>query len=200
MMTPLRLKRYETEPGSAIVPPLRVTATRTSDAARLRLSERHSIMIATPLGPYPSYIIVCQSDPPDSRPAPRFTARSILSAGIEFFFAFAIASKSVGFPSTSGPPLREATSIALMSFAKFFARRLSMTAFLCLVVAHLEWPDIGTPQSNNSEKFVGCTLSAFTDLIKKVAMDRMIIGQFGVKTGCQKISLSNCDRVPGGSR
>ena len=40
-----------TDPGSAIVPPLRVTATRTSDAARFRLSERHSIKIATPPGP-----------------------------------------------------------------------------------------------------------------------------------------------------
>ena len=66
----------------------------------------------------------------------------MLSAGIEFFFALAIASKRVGFPSTSGPPLRAATSIALINFAKFFARRPSITAFLCFVVAHLEWPDI----------------------------------------------------------
>ena len=142
VIKPLRLNKYETEPGSAIEPPLRVTATRTSEAARFLLSDKHSIMIATPDGPYPSYIIVSQLAPPDSRPAPRFIARSILSAGIEFFLAFATASKSVGFPSMSGPPLREATSIALISLAKFFARRLSMTAFLCLVVAHLEWPDI----------------------------------------------------------
>ena len=47
----------------------------------------------------------------------------MLSAGIEFFLAFVTASKRVGFPSMSGPPLREATSIALMSLAKFFARR-----------------------------------------------------------------------------
>src|SRR6266700_841168 len=32
--TPLRLNRYETEPASAIDPPLRVSATRTSEAAR----------------------------------------------------------------------------------------------------------------------------------------------------------------------
>ncbi|KOU15167.1 hypothetical protein ADK52_36090 [Streptomyces sp. WM6372] len=49
--TPLRLNRYETEPGSAIEPPLRVMATRTSDAARLRLSVRHSMSTATPFGP-----------------------------------------------------------------------------------------------------------------------------------------------------
>ena len=39
------------DPGSAIEPPLRVSATRTSVAARLRLSVRHSISTATPLGP-----------------------------------------------------------------------------------------------------------------------------------------------------
>jgi hypothetical protein len=43
--------------------------------------------------------------------------------------------------------LRAATSIALINFAKFFARRLSMIAFLCFVVAHLEWPDMAKPQT-----------------------------------------------------
>ena len=97
----------------------------------------------------------------------------MLSAGIEFFFAFAIASKSVGFPSSSGPPLRAATSIALINLAKFFARRPSMTAFLCFVVAHLEWPDMKTPQSLRGELALpnGQTLSRFTDLFKKVAMN-----------------------------
>ena len=49
--TPLRVNRRDTEPGSAIVPPLRVTAVRTSMAARLRLSVRHSTSNATPWGP-----------------------------------------------------------------------------------------------------------------------------------------------------
>ena len=40
-----------TDPGSAIVPPLRVIARRTSVAARLRLSVRHSTRTATPFGP-----------------------------------------------------------------------------------------------------------------------------------------------------
>ncbi|CAB4576146.1 unannotated protein [freshwater metagenome] len=136
--TPFRLNKYETEPGSAIFPPFLVTATRTSDAARLRLSERHSINNATPPVPYPSYIIVSHSLPPVSSPAPLFTARSILSAGTEFFFAFAIASKRVGLPDTSAPPDRAETSIALINLAKFFARRESIIAFLCFVVAHLE--------------------------------------------------------------
>ena len=49
--TPLRLNRNETEPGSASEPPLRVIAVRTSIAARFLLSVRHSMSIATPLGP-----------------------------------------------------------------------------------------------------------------------------------------------------
>ena len=75
-----------------MLPPLRVIATRTSVAARLRLSVRHSTSTATPLGPYPSYMIVCQSAPPASAPEPRLSARSMLSAGTEFFFAFWMAS------------------------------------------------------------------------------------------------------------
>ena len=88
----MRLNRYDTEPGSAIDPPLRVIATRTSEAARLRLSVRHSISTATPPGPYPSYMIVAYSAPPASSPAPRLRARSMLSLGTEDFFAFWIAS------------------------------------------------------------------------------------------------------------
>ncbi len=56
--TPLRVNRNDTLPGSAMVPPLRVTATRTSLAARLRLSVRHSMSTATPPAAYPSYMIV----------------------------------------------------------------------------------------------------------------------------------------------
>ncbi len=52
--TPLRLNRYDTDPASAIDPPLRVKATRTSEAARFRLSVRHSTSSATPPGAYPS--------------------------------------------------------------------------------------------------------------------------------------------------
>ncbi len=54
MMTPLRWNRYDTEPGSASEPPLRVNATRTSEAARFLLSVRHCTRTATPPGPYPS--------------------------------------------------------------------------------------------------------------------------------------------------
>src|SRR5215217_6578251 len=85
-------------------------------------------------------MIVLYSAPPASAPEPRLTARSMLSLGTEFFLAFWIASYSVGLPAGSPPPTRAATSTFLINRAKFLPRRASMTAFLCLVVAHLEWP------------------------------------------------------------
>src|SRR4029079_19157523 len=73
-------------------------------------------------------------------PAPRLIARSMLSFGTEVFLAFWTASKRVGLPDRSAPPILAATSMFLMSLANDLARRLSMTAFLWLGVAHLEWP------------------------------------------------------------
>src|ERR1700743_2910886 len=67
----------------------------------------------------------------------------MLSLGTELFLAFWIASYSVGLPAGSPPPVRAATSMFLISLAKFLPRRASMIAFLCLVVAHLEWPLMG---------------------------------------------------------
>src|ERR687894_1265118 len=86
-------------------------------------------------------MIVWYSAPPPSAPDPRLTARSMLSLGTELFLAFWMASYSVGLPPGSPPPTRAATSMFLISFANSLPRRASITAFLCLVVAHLECPD-----------------------------------------------------------
>src|SRR5262247_4758071 len=83
--------------------------------------------------------------PPASAPLPRRTARSMLSFGTELFLAFWIASYSVGLPAGSPPPVRAATSTFLISLAKSLPRLASTTAFLCLVVAHLEWPLMSVP-------------------------------------------------------
>src|SRR4051794_17192693 len=64
----------------------------------------------------------------------------MLSFGTELPLAFAIASARVGLPPGSPPPVRAATSTFLISLANSLPRRASTTAFLCLVVAHLEWP------------------------------------------------------------
>src|SRR3954468_14378925 len=127
-------------------------ATRTSEAARLRLSVRHSMRTATPFGPYPSYMIVRYSAPPASAPDPRFHARSMLSLGTDDFFAFWMASYSVGLPAGSPPPVRAATSMFLISLANSLLRLASTTAFLCLVVAHLEWPLIGSSALSPSRR------------------------------------------------
>src|SRR6187549_141642 len=63
----------------------------------------------------------------------------MLSLGTDDFLAFWMASYSVGLPVGSPPPVRAATSMFLISLANALPRRASMTAFLCLVVAHLEW-------------------------------------------------------------
>src|SRR6476646_8957774 len=64
----------------------------------------------------------------------------MLSLGTELFFAFWMASYRVGLPAGSPPPVRAATSMFLISLAKSLPRLASTTAFLCFVVAHLEWP------------------------------------------------------------
>src|SRR3954469_6170257 len=64
----------------------------------------------------------------------------MFSFGTDCDFALAMASARVGFPVGSPPPVLAATSIDLISLANSLPRRASMTAFLCLVVAHLLWP------------------------------------------------------------
>src|SRR5215475_5444320 len=66
----------------------------------------------------------------------------MLSLGTDDFLAFWMASYSVGLPAGSPPPILAATSMFLISLANILPRRASMTAFLCLVVAHFEWPDM----------------------------------------------------------
>src|SRR5262245_36030896 len=85
----------------------------------------------------------------------------MLSFGTEFFFAFWIASYSVGLPAGSPPPVRAATSMFLISRANNLPRLASTTAFLCFVVAHFEWPDIDLPLRRFSYHGpgAGCTRS-----------------------------------------
>src|SRR3954454_13024140 len=75
----------------------------------------------------------------------------MLSFGTELFFAFWMASYSVGLPPGSPPPVRAATSMFLINLANILPRLASTTAFLCFVVAHLEWPDIALPPGTSGE-------------------------------------------------
>src|SRR3954452_17636818 len=80
-----------------------------------------------------------------SSPVPFAIARSMLSLGIEASLAFWTARASEGLPSTSPPPSRAATVIARASLVNSLPLRESTIAFLCLIDAHLECPDIPEP-------------------------------------------------------
>src|ERR1017187_1582085 len=58
------------------------------------------------------------------------------------FLAARIAVRRRGFESGSPPPTRAAMVISRITFVKMRPRLASVAAFLCLIVAHLEWPDM----------------------------------------------------------
>src|ERR1700745_447714 len=66
----------------------------------------------------------------------------MFSLGIEASFALRTAFSSVALAAGSPPPSRAATMIARASLEKCAPRRESTTAFLCLIEAHFECPDI----------------------------------------------------------
>src|SRR4029450_4423990 len=114
----------------------------------------------------------------------------MLSLGTELFFAFWIASYSVGLPAGAPPPARAATSMFLISLANSLPRRASTTAFLCLVVAHLEWPDIATPLSRTVPDAAGHR--------HEEPVYAKVTGQFGMEGRGEQVSLSNRDDSTGG--
>src|SRR5580704_16623558 len=102
-------------------------------------------MMATPPGPYPSYKI-SSYDRPSSSPVPRWIARLMFSCGIFSALAARIAVRSRGLPSGSPPPPLAAIVVSLIRRVKILPRLASSAPFLCLIVAHLEWPDITTSE------------------------------------------------------
>src|ERR1700733_15868243 len=69
-------------------------------------------------------------------------ARLMFSAGIFSVLAAAMAQRRRGFPSESTPPCLAAMVISLMRRVKILPRLASRAPFLCLIVAHFEWPDM----------------------------------------------------------
>src|ERR1041384_4289070 len=69
-------------------------------------------------------------------------ARLMLSAGMFSALAAAMAVRRRGLESGSPPPLLAAMVISLITRVKIFPRLASSAPFLCLIVAHLEWPDM----------------------------------------------------------
>src|SRR5581483_1692864 len=83
--------------------------------------------------------------PPSNSPVPRMMARLMLSAGMLAAFASVMALRRRGLASGSPPPARAAIMISLMMRVNIFPRLASVAAFLCLMVAHLECPDMVFP-------------------------------------------------------
>src|SRR5947209_18878668 len=71
-------------------------------------------------------------------------ARLILSAGMFSAFAAAMAVRRRGLVSGS-PPFLAAIEISLIRRVKILPRLASSAPFLCLIVAHFEWPDMDIP-------------------------------------------------------
>src|SRR3954469_15871606 len=72
-------------------------------------------------------------------------ARLILSAGMFSALAAAMAVRRRGLVSGS-PPFFAAMLISLIRRVKILPRLASSAPFLCLIVAHLEWPDMVRPR------------------------------------------------------
>src|ERR1700731_5468479 len=69
-------------------------------------------------------------------------ARLMLAAGMFSALAAAMAPRRRGLPSGSPPPVLAAMVISLMRRVKILPRLASRAPFLCLIVAHFEWPDM----------------------------------------------------------
>src|SRR6186713_2470919 len=75
----------------------------------------------------------------------------MLSDGMFTALASAMIVRNRGFMSTSPPPPRAATVSSLMRRVKTFPRLASAAPFLCLIVCHLEWPDMQETPENQRE-------------------------------------------------
>jgi hypothetical protein len=126
------------------VPPFLLIKWRKSPTIRLRFVVTTWISIPTPPGPYPSNVASSYCSP-SSCPVPRSNARSMLSFGMFSFFAAKIAVRSRGFEFASPPPILAAIVISRINLVKMRPRFASVAAFLCLMVAHFECPDMTLP-------------------------------------------------------
>src|SRR5216683_5657703 len=144
-ISPLRWNIQPTAPASARLPPFLLIKCRNSPTTRLRLVVTAWISIPTPPGPYPSNVTSSYCSP-SSWPVPRKTARSMFSFGIFSFLPARMAARSRGLELGSPPPMRAAMVISRITRVNTRPRLASVAAFLCLMVAHFECPDMRLPR------------------------------------------------------
>src|SRR5208337_3238093 len=85
----------------------------------------------------------------------------MLSCGMFSALAAATAVRSRAFESGLPPPFA-ATAISFRRRVKILPRLASSAPFLCLIVAHFEWPDIGTSRATNIAVFCRHPTSEYT--------------------------------------
>src|ERR1700682_5169922 len=78
-------------------------------------------------------------------------ARSMFSFGIFSFLPARIAVRSRGLEFGSPPPIRAAIVISRITRVHTRPRLASVAAFLCLIVAHFECPDITHPLFSSAQ-------------------------------------------------
>src|SRR4030095_2283674 len=93
--------------------------------------------------------MISSYETPGSSPVPRRIARSMFSRGMLFALASAMMVRKRGFVLGSPPLFRAATVNSLMMRVKALPRFASAAPFLCLIVCHLEWPDMGKLQQKS---------------------------------------------------
>src|SRR5215831_14146483 len=86
----------------------------------------------------------------------------MLSLGMFSFFAARIAVRRRGLEFASPPPMRAAMVISRMILVKTRPRLASVAAFLCLMVAHFECPDITNPRFSRGPAWPGPTMDVIT--------------------------------------
>src|SRR5580698_694695 len=74
----------------------------------------------------------------------------MLSCGMFSALAARIALRRRGLPSGSPPPFLAATVISLIRRVNILPRLASSAPFLCLIVAHFEWPDMRNLREQNN--------------------------------------------------
>src|SRR6187549_182570 len=84
----------------------------------------------------------------------------MLSAGMLTDLASATIVRRRGLVSISPPPLRAATVSSLIIRVKILPRFASAAPFLCLIVCHLEWPDMMKLQRKSAELSAHLTMGA----------------------------------------
>src|SRR6478752_3330782 len=124
-------------------------------------------------------MIVSNASASASAPEPFAIARSMLSLGIEYDFAFSIAFWSDRLFAGSPPPSFAATMIARESFENSLPRLASAAPFLCLIDDHLLCPD---------------TL-LLPDEIQELFVQPCVVGQLGMERGDEEPALARDDRA-----